>query len=88
MRVLDAGCGSGRDIYQFLLKGIGVADGFDPAVKFYELALSKINLLKYSHQSEIYLADYNSFVADKTYHGIFSLASLFHVPKINLLDAL
>ncbi len=78
-RVLDAGCGGGRDIAEFIKRGIEV-DGIDysretikkckeqfPKATFYEGDMRKIDL------------------PDNTYDGIWACASLLNLKKKDIL---
>lgn len=72
-KILDAGCGPGRDIKYFLGKGYDVK-GFDSSEEMVSVA-SKINggcILK---------IEFNQLECSNEFDGIWSCASLLHVPK-------
>ena len=72
-RVLDAGCGSGRDTKYFLEKGYTV-DAFDASVELVSLA-SKYTGIKVK---KMFFQDLDAI---NKYDGIWACASLLHVPK-------
>ncbi|GAD79124.1 class I SAM-dependent methyltransferase [Vibrio ezurae] len=76
-RILDAGCGSGRDSKAFLDLGYSV-DSFDASEELTKLAA---NLTK----SNVTLSTFLNFQANpNTYDGIWACASLLHVPQSQL----
>ena len=76
--ILDAGCGSGRDMLAFKKDHQAKVSGFDVCQGFVDMCKDKglENTVK---------ADFNNYFdtvkSDTRYDGIFALASLFHVPK-------
>ena len=72
-RILDAGCGSGRDTKFFLEKGYKV-DAFDASSKLAERASAYTGI-------EVKVATFNDVDAVERYDGIWCCASLLHVPK-------
>jgi 2-polyprenyl-3-methyl-5-hydroxy-6-metoxy-1,4-benzoquinol methylase len=79
-RMLDAGCGSGRDIRFFLDKGFQVT-AFDASVTMAERA-SQYSGIEVRHAA---FADLNE---EEKYDGIWCCASLLHVPKAEFADAI
>lgn len=75
-RILDAGCGAGRDTAAFLKRGYPV-DAFDASAKLVEIAkeVSGINV-----QHSTFLA----FQSEESYAGIWACASLVHVPAAQM----
>ena len=79
-RVLDAGCGSGRDALYFAQHGFEV-DAFDASPALVEKARAFTGL-------EVELSTFANFRSTQPYDGIWSCASLLHVPDSDWLDAL
>lgn len=79
-RVLDAGCGSGRDAFAFMEMGYSV-DAFDASLEMVKYA-SQLTGLPIKHQVFEELKDV------ELYDGIWCCASLLHVPRNNLLDVM
>ncbi|MFP2239440.1 class I SAM-dependent methyltransferase [Pseudescherichia vulneris] len=79
-RVLDAGCGSGRDSKAFREMGYQV-EAFDASSEMVKLA---------SHYAGIPVRHLTFQALDETgrYDGIWCCASLLHVPAAELLDAM
>lgn len=75
-RILDAGCGSGRDAKAFLEMGFQV-DAMDAAVEMVKLA-SEYTGLPVKHQM------FESISEIETYDGIWACASLLHLPAAEL----
>lgn len=83
-RVLDLGCGPGRDLAYFMSLG-HVAVGLDGAARFVEMARSYTGC-EVLHQSFLELALPTEGAA--RFDGIFANASLFHVPTSQLARVL
>ncbi len=79
-KILDAGCGSGRDSKYFLDQGFKVT-AFDGSAKMAALA-SKFTGLEVAHK------DFSKITDKEAFDGIWTSASLLHVPKVNLLNIL
>ena len=79
-RILDAGCGSGRDTAVFLRRGYDVS-AFDASAAFCRLSsrLTGVSTrqLRFQEFDEI-----------EQYDGIWACASLLHVPRVELLDCI
>lgn len=76
-RILDAGCGSGRDSKAFLDKGFQV-DALDASEELVKLA-TELTGIPVTHSTFL------NYKADKeTYDGIWACASLLHVPTEEL----
>lgn len=75
-KILDAGCGSGRDSKYFISKGYHVTsfDGSEEMVKLSSKLLNKKALLM----------DFNNLKLEEKYDGIWACASLLHINKENL----
>ena len=80
-RVLDFGCGPGRDLKQLTELG-HVAVGLDGSKEFCEMARAYSDC-EVLHQNFIALD-----LPKQSFHGIFANASLFHIHKSRLLDVL
>lgn len=80
-RVLDFGCGPGRDLKRLTELGY-VAIGLDGCLAFCEMARA-FSGCEVLHQNFITLE-----LPKKSFHGIFANASLFHIHKSRLLDTL
>lgn len=76
LKVLDFGCGSGRDTKYFLEQGMDVAalDGSEAMVK----AVGEYTGIKVLHM------DFRDFSAVEEYDGIWACASLLHLKKSEL----
>ncbi|MBS0271572.1 MAG: class I SAM-dependent methyltransferase [Proteobacteria bacterium] len=79
-KILDAGCGSGRDSKYFLNQGY-VVSAFDGSENMAKLA-SQLTGLTVQHKNFL---DINS---EEEFNGIWSSASLLHVPQPDLLKTL
>eukprot|EP01138_Halocafeteria_seosinensis_P011069 gb/GECG01011305.1/.p1 GENE.gb/GECG01011305.1/~~gb/GECG01011305.1/.p1 ORF type:complete len:213 (+),score=21.32 gb/GECG01011305.1/:1-639(+) len=72
--ILDLGCGPGRDLAKFAEMGYHVI-GLDGCPEFCQLAEANSN-------SEVWKQDFLEMdLPHEYFHGVFSYASLFHVPK-------
>jgi SAM-dependent methyltransferase len=76
-KVLDLGCGPGRDLKFFKAKGYH-AIGLDGSQKFCEMATA-FSACPVLHQDFLKLQ-----LASEEFHGVFANASLFHVPNQEL----
>jgi len=76
-RVLDAGCGSGRDALEFIKMGFKV-DAFDSSNEMVKLANEQTGI-------NAVLSNFLDYKSDVTYDGIWCCASLLHIP-FNLLE--
>ena len=77
-RVLDAGCGSGRDSLAFLKMGYRV-DAFDLSAEMTRLAACLTGL-------PVERKQFDEFNRVECYDGIWCCASLLHVPLADLVD--
>lgn len=79
-RVLDLGCGSGRDSLAFLKAGLAVdaVDGSEQMVK----AASGLTGLPVAH------ATFSDYEPKGPYDGIWACSSLLHVPAAQLADVI
>jgi len=75
-RILDAGCGSGRDALAFLKAGFEV-EAFDASPELAKMA-SELSGLK------VEAATFHSFRSEHLFDGIWACASLLHVPAADL----
>ncbi|GGX57600.1 class I SAM-dependent methyltransferase [Saccharospirillum salsuginis] len=78
-RVLEAGCGAGRDIEYFMSKGFEV-EAFDASIEMCNIARERTGI-DVKHQR---FDEYNP--NGKTFNGIWASASLLHVPFENLIS--
>jgi SAM-dependent methyltransferase len=79
-RILDAGCGPGRDVLAFTKKGYTVL-GFDAAeemVKYVNRQLGLLAVRGFFHEMEF----------SEAFEGVWASASLVHVPPSVLADVL
>ncbi|RUO75334.1 class I SAM-dependent methyltransferase [Idiomarina seosinensis] len=76
-RILDAGCGSGRDALAFSDQGFKVA-AFDASEKMVEQAQ------KLLPNADIKRATFSDYSSDETFDAIWACASLLHVPEDEL----
>lgn len=79
-KVLDVGCGSGRDTQQFLKLGFDVT-AFDISEKLALLASEKIN-------HPVLHMDMNDMPWENEFDGVWALASLLHLEKIDIPNAI
>lgn len=78
-RILDAGSGSGRDTLAFLQRGYKV-EAFDASPALCALSAQLTGV-------EVQVLRFRDFDSPPRYNGIWSCASLLHVPKKELKDA-
>ena len=79
-RILDAGCGSGRDIKYFLSKGYRV-DALDASKEMAKLATEYTGI-------RVINSTFDSFTSKEKYNGIWACASLVHIPKKEIIRTL
>ena len=77
--ILDAGCGSGRDVKHFQSLGYKVA-AFDASPELAQLASQYL-------QIDVSVKTFQTLNAVSVFDGIWCCASLLHVPKAELEDA-
>ena len=77
-RILDAGCGSGRDSLAFLTLGF-VVEAFDLSPSMVEAAKALTGL-------EVRCLSFQQMDYDREFDGIWACASLLHVPRTELLS--
>lgn len=75
-RILDAGCGAGRDTAAFLKLGYQV-EAFDASAKLVEIAKG-VSGIAVQHSSFL------NFESTQPFAGIWACASLLHVPAISM----
>lgn len=75
-RILDAGCGAGRDAAIFLQLGYQV-EAFDASAKLVKIAKEVTGIY-------VHLSTFLNFTSDQPFAGIWACASLLHVPAINM----
>lgn len=79
-RILDAGCGSGRDSLYFLIKGYDV-QAFDASAEMVELS-SKLTGVS------VQQAKFEDVEFKVMFNGIWASASLLHVDRESIIDIL
>ena len=79
-RILDAGCGSGRDLIAFMNAGF-VADGFDASSELCRIASKKAG-------KPVILMRFEELEGEEEYDAIWACASLLHVTRADLPDVL
>ncbi len=72
-RILDLGCGSGRDSHAFLEQGYEVV-AVDGSRELAKIAGAYI-------AQKVIVADFREFEPEETFDGIWACASLLHLPK-------
>jgi SAM-dependent methyltransferase len=75
-RVLDAGCGSGRDAMAFSQMGYEVV-AFDASAEVVRIAREQTGM-------DIQVATFDSFQSDALFDGIWACASLLHLTEMEL----
>lgn len=78
--ILDAGCGSGRDAKYFQSIGHKVS-AFDASSRLASIASNYLNI-------DVPVLTFQTFNESGLYDGIWCCASLLHVPKVELMDAI
>jgi 2-polyprenyl-3-methyl-5-hydroxy-6-metoxy-1,4-benzoquinol methylase len=76
-KLLDAGCGSGRDLKAFADMGLSVT-GFDASPAMVQIAK------EYSGQT-VHCLQFSEITWDSEFDGIWACASLLHVPRTDLV---
>ncbi len=79
-RVLDAGCGSGRDSKAFIQQGFSVV-AFDASSELCKLASEYIS-------QEVWQMRFEEMSFCEEFDGVWACASLLHVPMENMKDVL
>ncbi|MBQ6621445.1 MAG: class I SAM-dependent methyltransferase [Mogibacterium sp.] len=70
-RILDAGCGSGRDAAQFVARGFD-AEGLDASEELAEIAGRELGV-------RVHVGDMTTWIAEEPYDGIWCCAALLHL---------
>lgn len=81
-KILDIGCGSGRDAEYFLNKGLDVI-GIDLSNRFIEISQAKVPKAKF-----IKMDMRNINFPVNSFDGIWSMASILHIPKLEVKDTI
>ncbi len=79
-RVLDAGCGSGRDSKAFIQSGFSVV-AFDASSELCKLASELID-------QEVWQMKFQEISFDEEFDGVWACASLLHVPSDEIEDVM
>ena len=79
-KILDAGCGSGRDVISFRNAGFNV-DAFDASAELCRIASEKTGI-------EVKQLRFEELEGADEYDGIWACASLLHVRSVDLPDVL
>ncbi|MFZ0565936.1 MAG: class I SAM-dependent methyltransferase [Chlamydiales bacterium] len=78
-RILDLGCGPGRDAQVFVGQGFQVT-GVDMSTQMVEMARSRV-------AAQFHVMDIENLnFPPRSFHGIWASASLLHIPKKNILQ--
>lgn len=81
LRILDLGCGPGRDLVEFTRRG-HIATGIDGSAEF-------VNMARAASGCEVWQQDFLDLTLPSGhFDGIFANASLFHVPSRHAPDVL
>lgn len=75
-RILDAGCGAGRDSAAFLQRSFQV-EAFDASAKLVDIA-QRVSGIAVQHSTFL------NFSSEQPFAGIWACASLLHVPAISM----
>lgn len=75
-RILDAGCGAGRDTAAFLQRGYQV-EAFDASIKLSHIAQSISGIV-------VQNSTFTDFSSSQPFAGIWACASLLHVPSAEM----
>ena len=79
-KILDFGCGSGRDTKYFISKGYTV-DAIDGSERICHIATQKTGI-------EVRQMFFSELDVEETYDGIWACASILHLPKDELRDVI
>ena len=80
--ILDIGCGTGRDAEYFVNKGLDVV-GIDLSDRFIEISRAKVPNAKF-----IKMDMRNINFPLESFDGIWAMASLLHIPKIEAINTI
>lgn len=86
-RILDLGCGSGRDTLYFLQKGFYVT-ALDGCKEFCEATKALCSEYEFKGKIEIQNQDFSNLVEINQYDGVWACSSLLHISKNELPDIL
>lgn len=81
-KILDIGCGSGRDAEYFVSKGLDVT-GIDLSNRFIEISQAKVPKAKF-----IKMDMRNINFPVNSFDGIWSMGSILHIPKLEVKDTI
>lgn len=81
-KILDIGCGSGRDAEYFVSKDLDVI-GIDLSDRFIEISKAKVPNAQF-----IKMDMRNINFPVNSFDGIWSMASLLHIPKLEIKDTI
>jgi len=81
-KILDIGCGSGRDAEYFVSKGLDVT-GIDLSNRFIEISQAKVPKAKF-----IKMDMRNINFPVNSFDGIWSMRSILHIPKLEVKDTI
>jgi SAM-dependent methyltransferase len=79
-RILDAGCGSGRDSVYFMHEGYDVT-AFDASSALVSLSARKLG-------DKVHCLSFHQISFDREFDGVWACASLLHVPRSEMGDAI
>src|SRR4051794_32080274 len=79
-RILDAGCGVGRDALAFAQRGYEVV-AFDASEAMVRLARERVG-----NRAVVHLMRFRDLQWQNEFDGIWTCASLLHVPKLSFTD--
>lgn len=91
IRILDIGCGSGRDVREFNLEPDVECDGLEPCAQFSPTIEQNLN-----NGGRVFLMSIEDLASSSIedqgqmgcYHGIFAMASLFHLERDSIFHVL
>lgn len=79
-KIMDVGCGSGRDLIEFKNRGYDVI-GIDYSIELVKIAQK-------NSKSEVYHKDFNEINWINEFDGVWCMAALLHLKKEDLIDVL